>query len=211
MVALISPPLAEPAFDRKGTASTVASFLKRAEQDYKAGNIPAALDLYDSAIEQTPNDAHLLRTRGLLRGKLDDFEGAIGDFDLALRASPNSYPVLFNKGLALLKLARYGEALECFDDALKREPKDAELLAARGFALDGLGRLEDSVRAFDASLALEDSESVKKARRDVLDAILRKLARRGVISWRGGKPKGFDPKVELTDGPPLSEWILKNR
>ncbi len=41
-------------------------------------------------------------------------------------------------------------------------------------------------------------------------AVMRELARRGVVSWKGGKPRGvFDPMVQK--GKPLSKIILEDR
>ena len=52
---------------------------------------------------------------------------------------------------------------------------------------------------------------VEAARRGVLDAILRRLAKRGFASWSGGKPKGSDPLIEITPGPPISDYIHEDR
>jgi hypothetical protein len=33
----------------------------------------------------------------------------------------------------------------------------------------------------------------------------------GVANWSGGKPRGSDPPIEVTPGPPISDYIIENR
>jgi len=56
-----------------------------------------------------------------------------------------------------------------------------------------------------------DDEGTRTIRAEILKELLRRLARRGVVSWRGGKPKGYDGPIELTPGPPISQYILEDR
>ncbi len=48
---------------------------------------------------------------------------------------------------------------------------------------------------------------------DSLDELreLRRLRRSGVISWGGGKPKGSDPPIPITPGPPVSDYVIEDR
>ena len=45
----------------------------------------------------------------------------------------------------------------------------------------------------------------------VLELLLKRLARQGFASWRGGKPKGSDRPITLTPGASISSYIIENR
>ena len=37
------------------------------------------------------------------------------------------------------------------------------------------------------------------------------LAEEGFLDWSGGKPKGSDPGIPITPGPPISDYIIEDR
>ena len=37
------------------------------------------------------------------------------------------------------------------------------------------------------------------------------MVRQGVANWAGGKPKGADPPIEITPGPPISDYVVEDR
>jgi hypothetical protein len=37
------------------------------------------------------------------------------------------------------------------------------------------------------------------------------MVREGIGRWGGGKPKGADPLIEITPGPPISDYIIEDR
>lgn len=85
-------------------------------------------------------------------------------------------------------------------------------MANLALALVRLDRLEDAVAALDRALNLEpnDPETVS-LRKQVVAELLRRLARKRVISWGGGKPKGSEPPVAVTPGPPISDYVIEDR
>jgi len=70
-----------------------------------------------------------------------------------------------------------------------------------------------------AALALVDgllvsepaNQSAHELRREIVDRSLRKLARTGFASWGGGKPKGSNPRIRITPGPPVSDYVIEDR
>ncbi len=150
----------------------------------------------------------------LSRGRLEE---ALYEYELARQAEASlknpdvKAHILWCIGAALYMLERSEEALTYFAKALELVPHDWQLHSARGLVLNSLGRLQEAVDAFDQSLALHHNETTVEARRAVLDALLRRLARRGVISGSGPKPKGLDPLVKLTPGPDVSDYVIEDR
>lgn len=72
-----------------------------------------------------------------------------------------------------------------------------------------------------ASVALMEAAAVAHRRRYEQDPplwdaervrwSLRRLARKGIISWGGGKPEGLDPLVKLAPGPDVSDYVIEDR
>ena len=119
--------------------------------------------------------------------------------------------VLWAIGASLYAAERFEEALLHLDQALEFAPSDPQLLVARGLVLAEMKRYKDAVSSLDQSLAIQENHFVEATRREIVDSELRKLVRKGLISWSGGKPDLPTEKLELLDGPPLSEWIIESR
>ena len=72
-----------------------------------------------------------------------------------------------------------------------------------------------------ARVALREAAAVAHRRRyeqdpplwdlDRVRWALRRLAKKGIISWSGGKPEGLDPLVKLTPGPDVSDYVIEDR
>jgi tetratricopeptide (TPR) repeat protein len=178
---------------------------------YQKGDTAGALDEYNAALEIEPDDVDLRRTRALLLGELGRYEEAIADFDYLLSRQPRNADLLLLKGMALYQVARFNESLTVCEEGLRLSPSDPNLHAMCGYALESLGLKKEALGAFERSLTIRDNPHVAKARRAILDQQLRGLGRRGVISWSGGRPAYPTKKLELTEGPPLSEWITESR
>jgi Flp pilus assembly protein TadD len=132
---------------------------------------------------------------------------ALNEDAAALELAPDDAYVLNNFGAALARVGRKTEALSAFERAAGLNPKNPVILRNLAFVHAELG---DIKRALDILGSL-DHPILQSARRAVLDLQLRRLAKRGVISWSGGKPDVPKEKLELTPGPSLSEWIIESR
>jgi hypothetical protein len=56
----------------------------------------------------------------------------------------------------------------------------------------------------------DDAKTIAR-RRALVEKELRALARKGVISWAGGKPKGSQPPIPISPGPPVSDYVIEDR
>jgi tetratricopeptide (TPR) repeat protein len=113
-----------------------------------------ALDQYLTRSQLTAEPqllADVYRTRGLIRAKLHDYEGAIGDYTQALARKPE--PATFvHRGWAHLLLEAPRLALLDFKEAIRLEPNDGDAYNGRGTALVQVGQYREGVK--DAEEAL---------------------------------------------------------
>jgi tetratricopeptide (TPR) repeat protein len=137
-------------------------------------------------------------------GMLDE---ALREDQLAAAEAPQSVEIRNNLGTSYARLGRLEEALGAFTRALEISPEHPVVRKNLAFALAQLDRIPEALEVIGSA----EHPFLRDARRTVLDLQLRRLVRRGVISWSGSKPKGFAPRLETTSGEPLSEWIVKNR
>jgi Flp pilus assembly protein TadD len=141
----------------------------------------------------------------------DDLAGALTEIDSALSRRQGDSALLEARGLLLLMLERPQEALENLDKAKASGAADAALHSGRAIALFQLDQLKESVIAFNQSLAIRPDDKVAAMRHAALEALLWNLVEQGFASWSGGKPKGSDPPIEVTPGPPISDLIHQMR
>ena len=162
------------------------------EENGKDGQVSPAVEHVDKA--QRLSDAGMLQE-------------ALREDESARKLAPDDAYIQNNLGVTLARLGRLSEALETFESALRIQPNHPGFLRNKAIVLTELGRVSDAILALETV----DHPITNSTRRALLDAHLKQLAKRGVISWSGGKPSGFKDRLELTDGPPLSEWIIQNR
>jgi regulator of sirC expression with transglutaminase-like and TPR domain len=134
-------------------------------------------------------------------------EEALLEDQLAAAETPESAEILNNLGTSYARLGRLDDAVDAFTRALTMTPAHPMVRRNLAFALAQLDRIPEALEV----IGDVHQPILQGARRTVLDLHLRKLVRKGIISWSGGKPKGFSPKLEITSGEPLSDWIIKNR
>jgi tetratricopeptide (TPR) repeat protein len=82
------------------------------------------LDRYIRMPPQSPKQARLMRTKGVLLYTLRQYLDAITWFDHSLSAERDHTGTLINKGLCLYALQRYEEAIRSYEDALRLEPNN---------------------------------------------------------------------------------------
>jgi tetratricopeptide (TPR) repeat protein len=193
-----------------------AALVNRAAALGYAGRLAEALDDLNEALRQDPGDSSAFYNRALIKVMLDDYDGAKADLDQSLtsNASAAGYN---NRGSVLSHMERHAEALQDFNRALELEPGSLVARFNRSgtqLALRNLGQALVDVDYVIAELPNKDSPQKQQAiarRRQVLDSNLRQLAKSGLISWSGGKPNEPTTTIELTPGPPISEWIISSR
>lgn len=118
----------------------------------RAGLYEAALAVYESGLQDYPNDFRLWHERGLVLAKLQRFEAAIASYDQAYQINPRQRDLAHERGDALLQLGRYSEAIDSFDIYLKYDAHNPHILADRGYALMRLGCYEAALDSLEQVL-----------------------------------------------------------
>ncbi|MDY6897599.1 MAG: tetratricopeptide repeat protein [Cyanobacteriota bacterium] len=121
----------------------------------RAGNLEAAVELYEKAIQTKPDVHEYWFNRGLTLFHLEDFEGAIASYDKAIEIKSDFYKGWYNRGRALGELGFLEEAIFSFNTALEIRPTYQEAWSSNGLALLKLGRFEEAIFSYDKSLELE--------------------------------------------------------
>jgi tetratricopeptide (TPR) repeat protein len=104
--------------------------------ELNAGRTQAALELFNQAVAEDPQDAYALYYRGVTRGQQGDAEGAIADLTAALNAQPTFKRAALELGIALVQKQEYNDAMAL----LERARESPELEARASFFL-GICRL----------------------------------------------------------------------
>jgi tetratricopeptide (TPR) repeat protein len=203
------------------------------------GQSPEAIAVYDEVVRRYGDSpetalqepvAKALFNKGVRLGALGQSPEAIAVYDEVIRRYGNSpetalqEPVakaLFNKGVRLGALGQSPEAIAVYDEVVRRygdspetalQEQVAKALVNKGVTLGALGQLEQAYAAAQQILALApEDQHAQGLRREIVHAMLRRLVKKGFASWSGGKPKGSEPPIPITPGPPVSDLVHKYR
>jgi len=143
--------------------------------DFHAGRYTEALRLFDQAVQADPNDPYALYYRGVTRGRLGDYDGAVSDLSGALARKNDLEQARLELGVALVQVGKYHEAETWLMQAQKVADTDAQASLFLGIAQLRLGQTDEARANF--------------ARAASLDSTLQLAARyyTGVADYRDGR------------------------
>jgi tetratricopeptide (TPR) repeat protein len=164
-----------------------------------------------SANEQVPQSRkHSERADKLFDAGL--LEQALVEYEAALEVDPSNPYLHNNRGATLSHLGRLDEAVEDFARASNLLGRVNPVLSRNhALALAELRRFKEALAVLDALGKRVHETDSAKVRRSIVEMALRDLVRSGFASWDGGKPLGSDPPIEITPGPPVSDYVHKHR
>lgn len=134
----------------------------------RQGNVDAAIDRYQAALQE-PVDAihklgawvnlsHLYRDRGQVGLAYDAARQAVA-------AAPSATVALTAWGLAARAISNYPEAIAAYQQALQLDPNDPSLYQNLGAVLFQVGQLEASYEAFRQAIAGYEQQGSPEAQR----------------------------------------------
>jgi tetratricopeptide (TPR) repeat protein len=121
----------------------------------RAGNLEAAVELYEKAVQTKPNVHEYWFNRGLTLFHLGRLEDAIASYDRAIEIKNDFYKGWYSRGRALGELGFLEDAIISFNTALEIRPNYQEAWSSNGLALLKLGRVSEAIFSYDKSLELE--------------------------------------------------------
>ena len=124
-----------------------------------------AIAIFQTAIEQQPEDAGLLVRIGALLKKQGRYEEAVARFREALRLNPQHRDAMLNIAVVRIKQKRYAEGLEAAQKTIARYPDDAQGHHVVGLGLFRLNRKAEALRHYDRALALDPNLALARKQR----------------------------------------------
>mgnify|MGYP001799990312 FL=1 len=121
----------------------------------RAGNLEAAVEFYEKAVQTKPDVHEYWFNRGLTLFHLGRLEDAIASYDKAIEINGDFYKGWYNRGRALGELGYLEDAIISFNTALEIRPNYEEAWSSIGLALLKLGRVSEAIFSYDKSLELE--------------------------------------------------------
>jgi tetratricopeptide (TPR) repeat protein len=128
--------------------SDFESHLEDAVKAQSAGDIPAAIAAYQSAVAIRQDVPEVWANLGLMQHQVGDAAGALASFKTANKLQPKLFvPVLF-VGLENLQLGNRTEAVRFLSMARQLHPNDPEIYMGLGRAYFGLKQFENAAVAY---------------------------------------------------------------
>jgi tetratricopeptide (TPR) repeat protein len=163
--AVIQPPSASAkrAANKQRTAAKAAPRVHRQElwaqrcfeRGYASSDPVEQIRSYSEAIRLQPDFFGAYNNRGIARGKMGDFEGALADCVEAIRLNPDFAEAYSNRGVARKAKGDFGGALADYAEAIRLKPDFADAYYGRGTARVGQGDLDGALADYTEALRLE--------------------------------------------------------
>ncbi len=136
-----------------------------------------AMELYNTALTEQPNDSNLLYGRAMLAEKMGRLDLLEQDLRAVIEREPENATALNALGYTLAdRTTRYQEAFGYIERALQLRPQDASVIDSMGWVLYRLGRPQEALRYLKAALDLADDPEI--------------AAHLGEVMWVTGDQKG---------------------
>ncbi|MBW4560094.1 MAG: tetratricopeptide repeat protein [Mojavia pulchra JT2-VF2] len=140
-----------------------ADYYKQGHAAYKIRNYEQAVENFNQAIEQEPENAKARVNRGNARYNLKDYEGALTDYTEALQINPREVKAFVNRGNVRYMLAEYSndpdkeynQAIADFNRALTLNNKEVEAYLRRGVVRSQIAKYSGDSQK-DYKRALDD-------------------------------------------------------
>jgi Flp pilus assembly protein TadD len=137
----------------------------------RLGRFGEALPLLRRAVEINPQKWSYRFNLGHVRGRMEDWSGAVEEYREADRLFPDDHVTLFNLGLALQRQGKDSEAIGPLSRASQLEPGDPSLLLALGKSYQRLERTDEFKATLRRFIHLAPDSPVAPTVRGVLETL----------------------------------------
>ena len=129
------------------------------------GNNESAIACFDSAAGINSGVGNIYTQRGIAKGMLQDYTGAIYDFSLAIRLNPDNVNNYADRGNALIEIREYEKAIKDLENAINLDSNYTLAYYNKGKAYMYLKNFEQALQDYDRALELNpDYEEALYAR-----------------------------------------------
>jgi tetratricopeptide (TPR) repeat protein len=160
---LVHAPLAEAQVNRR----LAVDYLKLGTTQLEAGNLETALDHFQRAIELDRNFGAAYFSRGLVRKRQRDYDGAISDFtrSIELKPMPEAY---LNRGATLKDKGNSDAAMIDYNKALEINSTDVDAHYERGILRGANKDLDGALADFARVIELDPRHAKAYANRGMI-------------------------------------------
>ncbi|MFN7993551.1 MAG: tetratricopeptide repeat protein [Bryobacteraceae bacterium] len=146
-----------PAFERLQSLDADSPWVRilRGQAEDGLGNHQKAIDEFEFARRQSPNDATVRFSLGFMYWKVRRLSEAESELQQALKLDPEFEEAKYYLADTYLLEQNPAAALPLVKAFLKARPKDARALADQGKALEGLDRDREAVSAYESCLRID--------------------------------------------------------
>ena len=159
----------------------------------KRKDLAAAMEVYNGALADYPQDTDLLYSRAMLAEKMDNIEQLERDLRAILAREPNNADALNALGYTLAdRTDRYSEAYELVKRAYELKPDDHYVIDSMGWTLYRMGRHQEALKHLRRAMELNGDPEI--------------AAHLGEVLWMTGDKEGameiWDSALQSTPGDP---------
>jgi tetratricopeptide (TPR) repeat protein len=159
-----------------------------------SGKTQAALDLFNQAVTEDPQDGYALYYRGVTRGQMGDHDGAIEDLTAALNAQPTLKRAALELGIAMVQKGEYDDAMPLLERARESEELEARASFFLGVCHLRRGEYATARALFDSAAAGDEKLAASSQYYE------------GVIAYReGDRTKAIEHFQVVVDKAPESQ------
>jgi tetratricopeptide (TPR) repeat protein len=126
--------------------TSAGGLLQQGVAQFKQGNLQAAMDRFQAAVQVNPRDARAHDYIGVILGESGKLNEAIVEFDQAIRLDPGVSDSHFHLGLAYKQTGRINDAISEYQEALRLNPGMVEAQYSLSAICAKLGDLDGAIR-----------------------------------------------------------------
>ena len=124
----------------------------------KMGKSEQAVECFDNALEENPNDSWAWFNKGVSLHRLGLLGEALYCYDHSLELNPDDPDLMSNKGILLRTLGKTEEAIEWYNKALDISPKDPGIWSNLGVTYRVIGNNAEALKCYEKALALDSMD-----------------------------------------------------
>ncbi|TVM03406.1 MAG: hypothetical protein CV087_05530 [Candidatus Brocadia sp. WS118] len=140
-------------------------YLNRSLIQKEKGNIRAALQDVNRAIQLHGNDAVAFCNRGVMYEKMHDSDRALDDYNKAIALNPDYAPVYYNRGSVYASMEVFDRAIMDYSKAISLNPNFTLSFYNRGIAFKMIGRGDLSIEDLSHVISLDPKFAMAYAQR----------------------------------------------
>lgn len=145
-------------------AKSATDYLAKSEMYYKTGNLKAAWNNAQKALEKDPSVVSAYGTMGTILYDQGNYDEAIKYFEMLYQSGDKRSEVLSAIGAAYAAKGEYEQALKYIEESLKLNPSNLAALASLGGIYYSLQEYQNAVDVYTAALSVLPSADLYNAR-----------------------------------------------